>query len=142
MDIPQIRQQYNAIDLDTLMDVIDEVVVRTLPSTVPVDPIVWGLVVDDAGQPRPLLEPGALVAAARRARIAPVPSPPPRARPILVVDDSLTTRMLEQSILESAGYEVDTATSAEEGLETARRRRYRLFLVDVEMPGMDGFSFV
>ena len=27
--------------------------------------------------------------------------------PILVVDDSLTTRMLEQSILESAGYEVD-----------------------------------
>jgi two-component system chemotaxis sensor kinase CheA len=63
-------------------------------------------------------------------------------RPILVVDDSLTTRMLEQSILESAGYEVDVATSGEEGLERARRADYALILVDVEMPGMDGFTFI
>src|SRR5690606_4315154 len=62
--------------------------------------------------------------------------------PILVIDDSLTTRMLEQSILESAGYEVDLAVSAEHGLEKARARHYALFLVDVEMPGMDGFEFV
>jgi two-component system, chemotaxis family, sensor kinase CheA len=62
--------------------------------------------------------------------------------PVLVVDDSLTTRMLEQSILESAGYEVDLATSAEEALVRARERGYGLFLVDVEMPGMDGFEFV
>jgi len=61
---------------------------------------------------------------------------------VLVIDDSLTTRMLEQSILESAGFLVDTATSAEEGLEKARRGNYQLFLVDVEMPGMDGFTFV
>jgi len=59
-----------------------------------------------------------------------------------VIDDSLTTRMLEQSILESAGYEVALATSAEEGLEKARRNPYALFLVDVEMPGIDGFTFV
>ena len=50
--------------------------------------------------------------------------------------------MLEQSILESAGYEVELAVSAEEALEKARRRRYALFLVDVEMPGMDGFAFI
>jgi two-component system chemotaxis sensor kinase CheA len=61
---------------------------------------------------------------------------------VLVIDDSLTTRMLEQSILESAGYEVELATSGEQGLEKARARRYDLLLVDVEMPGMDGFSFV
>jgi len=61
---------------------------------------------------------------------------------VLVVDDSLTTRMLEQSILESAGYRVTLACSAEEGLEKARQGRFGLFLVDVEMPGMDGFSFV
>jgi two-component system chemotaxis sensor kinase CheA len=61
---------------------------------------------------------------------------------VLVIDDSLTTRMLEQSILESAGYEVDLAVSAEEALEIARRKRYALFLVDVEMPGLDGFGFV
>jgi two-component system chemotaxis sensor kinase CheA len=50
--------------------------------------------------------------------------------------------MLEQSILESAGYEVELAVSAEEGLAAALRKPYALFLVDVEMPGMDGFSFV
>jgi two-component system chemotaxis sensor kinase CheA len=61
---------------------------------------------------------------------------------VLVVDDSLTTRMLEQSILESAGYKVDLATSAEQALDKARGRRYSLFLVDVEMPGMNGFEFV
>jgi two-component system chemotaxis sensor kinase CheA len=67
---------------------------------------------------------------------------PAKRPPILVIDDSLTTRTLEQSILESAGYEVDTATSAEQGLERAAARRYGLFVVDVEMPGMDGFTFV
>jgi len=50
--------------------------------------------------------------------------------------------MLEQSILESAGYEVDIATSGEEGLERAHARPHALFLVDVEMPGMDGFTFI
>jgi len=63
-------------------------------------------------------------------------------RPILIIDDSLTTRMLESSILESAGFAVEMAVSAEEGLDMARRNSYALFLVDVEMPGMDGFSFV
>ena len=32
--------------------------------------------------------------------------------------------------------------SGEEGLQSARRKRYALILVDVEMPGMDGFTFV
>ena len=50
--------------------------------------------------------------------------------------------MLEQSILESAGYEVDLAISAEEALERVQRRGYSLLLVDVEMPGMDGFAFI
>jgi len=82
-------------------------------------------------------------AAAHASRAEPVfdaaPKPPP---PILVIDDSLTTRRLEQSILESAGYEVDLAISAEDGLHKAQKRRYGLFLVDVEMPGMDGFAFI
>jgi two-component system chemotaxis sensor kinase CheA len=64
------------------------------------------------------------------------------ALPILVVDDSLTTRMLERSILESAGYEVDLAASGEEGLEKARSRDYGLFLTDIDMPGIDGYAFV
>jgi two-component system chemotaxis sensor kinase CheA len=67
---------------------------------------------------------------------------PQRTPVVLVIDDSLTTRMLEQSILETAGYKVHLATSAEEALEKAREKDYDLFVVDVEMPGMDGFEFV
>ena len=66
----------------------------------------------------------------------------PKPLPVLAIDDSLTSRMLEESILRSAGYEVDLAASAEEALEMAEVRSYGLFLVDVEMPGMDGFEFV
>ena len=50
--------------------------------------------------------------------------------------------MLEQSILEAAGYRVHMAASAEDGLEAALRERYALILVDVEMPGMNGFEFI
>jgi two-component system chemotaxis sensor kinase CheA len=50
--------------------------------------------------------------------------------------------MVEQTLLESAGHLVECATSAEEALEKAHARRYGLFLVDVEMPGMDGFQFI
>jgi two-component system chemotaxis sensor kinase CheA len=97
---------------------------------------------DAEGNPQIVLDPEELVAAAQRQH-SPVSAKPATPRlPLLVVDDSLTTRMLEQSILESAGYEVDLAVSGEEALTKARNRRYGLFLVDVEMPGMDGFTFI
>jgi two-component system chemotaxis sensor kinase CheA len=50
--------------------------------------------------------------------------------------------MLEQSILESAGYDVDAASSAEEAWAKAGERHYGLFVVDVELPGMDGYEFL
>jgi two-component system chemotaxis sensor kinase CheA len=129
-----------AVGADCVLGV-DEVVVRALPAAVPVDPIVWGVALDAEGVPRPVLEPTALVAAIRA--LPPVPElPVTRPPPILVVDDSLTTRMLEQSILESAGYDVELASSAEDGLARLARRACGLALVDVEMPGMDGFAFI
>jgi two-component system chemotaxis sensor kinase CheA len=117
------------------------VVYRSIPPLAPVSEIVAGASLDADGNPQLVLDPDRLVSEAE-AHAAPAPSARSRHRPILVVDDSLTTRMLEQSILESAGYDVDLATSAEEALEIARRKPYSLFLVDVEMPGMDGFSFI
>ena len=59
---------------------------------------------------------------------------------LLIVDDSLTTRMMEKSILESAGHIVDTAVSAEDALAKIENSRYQLFVVDVEMPGLNGFE--
>jgi two-component system chemotaxis sensor kinase CheA len=120
---------------------IEDVVVRAPPPGVQIDPIVWGLALDAAGRPCPVLDAEAAIAAARAVRFVAEPASP-RLAPILVVDDSLTTRMLEQSILESAGFEVDVATSAEEALDRLERRTYSLVLVDVEMPGMDGFAMV
>jgi two-component system chemotaxis sensor kinase CheA len=116
-------------------------VLRPLPELTPCDPIVAGASFDAEGYPQLVLDPHGVVEHVHRAGPALSAASAPRA-PILVIDDSLTTRMLEQSILESAGYEVDVATSGEEALERVRKRRYALFLVDVEMPGMDGFSFI
>lgn len=117
------------------------IIVRPVPEVAGTDAIVAGAALDGDGNPRLVLDPAELVAAAQRARAIDVVAEAKR-HAILVIDDSLTTRMLEQSILESAGYEVDTAISGEHGLDAARKRRYSLFLVDVEMPGIDGFTFI
>lgn len=118
------------------------VLVRSLASLVAVDRVVAGASLDAEGNPQLVLDPEGLMEAAHRTG-APAPALPKAVRqPILVIDDSLTTRMVEQSILESAGHLVELATSAEEALEKAHARRYSLFLVDVEMPGMNGFDFI
>jgi two-component system chemotaxis sensor kinase CheA len=129
-----------AIGVDRLLG-MSNLVVRPLPDQLLASPAVAGVALDAEGNPRLVLDPDGIVAAARRGAPADA-APKPTRPPILVIDDSLTTRMLEQSILESAGYQVDVALSAEEALETAHRKRYALFLVDVEMPGMDGFAFI
>jgi two-component system chemotaxis sensor kinase CheA len=129
-----------ALGVDRLLG-SDSVVARALPDTAVVNPSVVGVTLDVDGNPRLLLDPDALMAAAAELG-GNVRKPARPRRLILVIDDSLTTRMLEQSILESAGYQVELATSGEEGLERALAQPHDLFLVDVEMPGMDGFGFV
>jgi two-component system chemotaxis sensor kinase CheA len=129
-----------AIGVDRLLGVA-QIVMQPLPELTPADDMIAGATLDVEGRPQIVLDPNQLVRQIRLARRLPtlvLASRPP----LLVIDDSLTTRMLEQSILASAGYEVHTATSAEEGLDMVRRQAYGLLLVDVDMPGMDGFTFV
>ncbi|MGN6106028.1 MAG: response regulator [Kofleriaceae bacterium] len=136
-----------ALGVDRMLGVQD-VVHRARPAGAPIEPIVSGVALADDGRPRPVLDPHELRRAIERLAIA--IETRVRPAPILIVDDSLTTRMLEQSILESAGYDVELASSAEEALERALagaaahggRAPYALFLVDVEMPGMDGFRLI
>ncbi len=59
---------------------------------------------------------------------------------ILVVDDSITTRTLEQSILEAAGYDVRTAVDGADGWKALQEHGCDLVLADIEMPRMDGFA--
>jgi two-component system chemotaxis sensor kinase CheA len=119
---------------------VSATIVRALPEHAVGTPIVDGVALDGEGNPQLVLDLDAVVAHGLGGS-APESGATPGA-PVLVVDDSLTTRMLEQAILESAGYVVHTATSGEQGLEMARAGQYALFLVDVEMPGMDGFTFI
>ncbi|WP_374471431.1 response regulator [Phenylobacterium sp.] len=75
---------------------------------------------------------------------APETSDRPRQRTILVVDDSITTRTLEKSILEGQGYRVLLAVDGVDALHILRSGEAVIDLVvaDIEMPRMDGFSLL
>ena len=59
---------------------------------------------------------------------------------ILVVDDSITTRTMERSILVTHGYQVKTAVSGEDALEMVSTDSFDLVISDIEMPGINGFE--
>ena len=58
---------------------------------------------------------------------------------ILVADDSITSRMLLKTILQSAGFKVKTAVDGLEALTELKEGEYDLMVSDVDMPRMNGF---
>ena len=59
---------------------------------------------------------------------------------ILVIDDSPTERHVLSEILKRGDYEVITAVNGEEGIEKARSEHPDLILMDVVMPGLNGYQ--
>ncbi|MDH3320748.1 MAG: response regulator [Betaproteobacteria bacterium] len=59
---------------------------------------------------------------------------------ILIVDDSPTDRQYLSDLLSKSGYQVTTAESAEQALEQVKQHRPDLVLMDVVMPGQNGFQ--
>lgn len=59
---------------------------------------------------------------------------------ILLVDDSPTVLLMERLLLQDGPYELVSATSGTEAVERALKERPELILMDVVMPGMDGFE--
>jgi DNA-binding response OmpR family regulator len=59
---------------------------------------------------------------------------------LLVVDDDRSIREIAKIALEEEGYAVDTANDAEEALEAIRRNPPDLLVLDVMLPGRDGFE--
>ena len=60
--------------------------------------------------------------------------------PILIVDDNPANLKLARVLLASEGYEVRTASDAEEALSVLREFHPRLILMDIQLPGMDGLA--
>lgn len=59
---------------------------------------------------------------------------------ILIIDDSPTDVRVFTTLLEKNGHRVSSAGSAEEGIALAKRERPDLVIMDVIMPGMNGFQ--
>lgn len=61
---------------------------------------------------------------------------------ILIVDDAATVRMYHRNILEDAGYSVAEAINGVEAMEKALQEPFDLYIVDINMPKLDGFGFL
>jgi len=59
---------------------------------------------------------------------------------ILIIDDSPTDVRVFTTLLEKSGHRVSSAASAEAGIALAKRERPDLVIMDVIMPGMNGFQ--
>ena len=76
------------------------------------------------------------------ARVEPAPSGEGRRPRVLVADDSDDNRELFAHVLRARGADVAAASSGEEALAEAEARGFDLALVDLQMPGMDGFELL
>lgn len=70
------------------------------------------------------------------------PTPAARRPRVLIVDDAVTIRMYHRQLVEAAGCDVDAVDNGIEALEHALSQAFDLFLVDVNMPKMDGYRFI
>ena len=59
---------------------------------------------------------------------------------ILVVEDHEDNRKIVRDLLTSVGYEIVEALNAEEGIAAAETHRPALILMDIQLPGFDGYE--
>lgn len=120
-----------------------EVLVRGLGSRMRRTRHVSGAAVLPTGKMALLLHPSSLVRAAEgvpAASLFPAPAVQRARQRILLAEDSPTTRALEQSLLEAAGYEVMACADGAEAWERLQRLGADALVSDLEMPRMDGFE--
>jgi two-component system chemotaxis sensor kinase CheA len=123
----------------------EEVLVKQLRKPLARVRNIAGVTVLESGKPVPILNVTDLINSARSCGVAlpahSAPAKPLQARKrILVVEDSITSRMLVKGILESAGFEVRIAVDGVEAFTLLREHSFDLVVSDVEMPRMDGFD--
>ncbi len=143
-------QQRIAFAVDAVVDE-REILAKLLPRPLSRVRNIGGATVLRTGEVAPILNVWDLMKSARNAGLAAREPPRPAAagataagaitrKKILVVEDSITSRMLLKGMLESAGYVVRTAVDGIDGFTTARTETFDLIVSDVEMPRMNGFD--
>jgi two-component system chemotaxis sensor kinase CheA len=135
-----------AFAVDELLDQVDGLI-KNLPSQLAGIPRVAGCMLRGDGSIVLVLNPPELIDAVQRGRGSPslttvAEKPQARTPSILVVDDSVTTRTLEKSILEAHGYHVDVVVDGVEAINFLRTRSADLIITDIQMPRMDGFALL
>jgi two-component system, chemotaxis family, sensor kinase CheA len=132
-----------AVSCDRLLGE-EEVVVKPLGPLLAGVPGYLGAAILGDGRIALLLDPATLVRPTTRTKVRPVSvEPAPRlTRPkVLVVEDSITVRELQRSILEAAGYRVETAPNGRDALtRVLADDELELVLTDVQMPEMSGLE--
>jgi two-component system chemotaxis sensor kinase CheA len=135
---------YGAGQIACMVDEIiqeQEIIVRPLGSQLRRVRRITGAVILGDGTVALVLDPLALIQEARRLGEKPFSfAAPADARlTVLVVEDSVTTMFLLQTILEDAGFSVMTATDGMNALALLRDHRFDMVVSDVDMPRMNGF---
>lgn len=74
--------------------------------------------------------------------LTPISGTNPMPQKVLIVDDAATIRRYHKMIVEEAGFETDEAFNGVEALEKGMTGAFGAFLVDVNMPEMNGYEFV
>jgi two-component system, chemotaxis family, sensor kinase CheA len=139
-------EQRMAFLVDAVLNEQEVLVKRLGPQLLRVRNIV-GATILGTGQVVPVLNVLDVLKSAVQASVAAVRSPDapmePEAAPrkcVLVVEDSITARMLLTDLLEAAGYQVKTAVDGVDGLAQLRGGGVDLVVSDVDMPRMNGFD--
>jgi two-component system chemotaxis sensor kinase CheA len=131
-----------ALRVDALIDE-REVVLKPAGARLRRAAFVAGAIILSNGEVALVLSVADLIDALRPARPRATGRPPERRQRLLVVDDSITTRQLERTILESAGYEVALAVDGQDAWEQlSSGEGFDLVVSDLEMPKLDGFQLV
>ena len=134
-----------AVAVDTLLLERDAVIQRIGPPACQAAHFSGGIVQED-GSVSLVLDSRQLIERARSSAasndVTPAAAVEKRSPTILVVDDSVTTRTLETTILQSHGYEVRIAVDGLEALDRLRGERVDLVISDIQMPRLDGFGLL
>lgn len=135
-----------AVSINDALSVRD-VFVEDLTHVLPENALVAGSVMLEGGDVVPFLNPSGLIAKFRNTdqnqqRFVEAKHQARSVPTILVVDDSITTRTLERSILEANGYKVRLSVDGLDALEQLRSEPADLVVSDIEMPRLDGFGLL